>query len=360
MLKFRRVELVKILLGSKLIVDILLNRSISNAPTSQMFCDIIFGTLPAQFHVTRTSLDRIHSFTSRAKSVKNADDLVSYLESIFIVCEVSSQIFEKARHRVSEIDEAIDLECCLELGINAIATQSPEIYIGNNLPVWSIEKFIQIYKLENSFAACSNTSFLFCKQNHQLSFPFVEDKDPSKYMIRNGITKIKKALEILKAAGFRGLTKQEFCDLLGSTDTTTRSVIWDLKRFGMAESYRDRVEINSNLLDTGESDISRYLSIALKDLAIVQLIYKEIERDKAITKWRLQEIIADTYSRSEFTKDKSKSDYRSRIISWLLFAKLLEDRGNDTFVIPTHESLIKANYQDSLQQLNLFEPQFSK
>jgi hypothetical protein len=41
-------------------------------------------------------------------------------------------------------------------------------------------------------------------------------------------------------------------------------------------------------------------------------------------------------------------------------AKLLEERGNDTFVIPTNESLLKANYQDSLQQLNLFEPQFSK
>ena len=351
---------MKILLGSTLLVDIFINRSISDSPCFQMFCDIISRDLPEQFHVTRTSLDRIQSYTSYSTSVKNADSLVSYLESIFTVCEVSSKIFENARQRVTGIDEAIDLECCLELGINAIATQCPEIYIGNNLPVWSIEKFIQIYKLENSFAACSNTSFLFYQQNHQLSFPFVEDKDPSKYMIRNGITKIKKALEILKAAGFRGLTKQEFCDLLGSTDTTTRSIIWDLKRFGMAGSYRDRVEINPNLLDTGESDISRYLSIELKDLAIVQQIYIEIERNKAITKWRLQEIIADTYSRSDFTKDKSKSDYRSRIISWLLFAKLLEERGNNAFVIPTNESLVKTNYQNNLQQLNLFELQFPK
>ncbi len=179
-------------------------------------------------------------------------------------------------------------------------------------------------------------------------------------MIRNRMPIIKKALAILKTAGFRGLTKQEFATKLGSSETTTRSVIWDLERFGMALSYRDKVEIDPNLLDTGESDISRYLSVALKDLAIVQQIYREIERNKAITKWRLQEIIADIYSRSELTKDKSKSDYRSRIISWLLFANLIEERGNNTFVIPTNESLLKANYQDSLQQLNLFEPQFSK
>lgn len=351
---------MKILLGSKLIVDILLNRSISNSPYSQMFCNIIFSTLPAQFHVTRTSLDRIHSFTSRVKSVKNADDLVSYLESIFIICEVSSKIFEKARHRVSEIDEAIDLECSLELDINAIVTQSPEIYIGNNLPVWSIEQFIRRYKLENSFAASSSAPFLFHQQSHQLSLPLTGDKAPSKYMIRNRMPIIKKALTILKGAGFRGLTKQDFTANLGSSETTTRSVIWDLERFGMASSYRDRVEINPILLDTGESDISMYLSIELKDLAIVQEIYREIETHKAITKWKLQEIIADIYSRSELTTNKSKSDYRSRIISWLLFAKLLEERGNDTFVIPTHESLLKANYQDSLQQLNLFEPQFSK
>ncbi|MEI6331373.1 MAG: hypothetical protein WCP16_19180 [Pseudanabaena sp. ELA645] len=311
---------MKILLGSKLIVDIFLNRSTSNSPYSQMLCDIIFSPSPAQFHLTRTSLDMIHSLTSIANSVKGADALVSHLEFLFTICEVSPKIFENARHRVSEIYEAIDLECCLELGINAIVTILPDIYIGNNLPVWSVEKFIQIYKLENSFTACSNTPFLFYQQNHQLSFPFVEDKDPSKYMIRNRMPIIKKALAILKTAGFRGLTKQEFATKLGSSETTTRSVIWDLERFGMALSYRDKVEIDPNLLDTGESDISSYLSIELKDLAIVQQIYREIERDKAITKWRLQEIIANIYSRSEFTKNKSKSDYRSRIISWLLFA----------------------------------------
>lgn len=350
---------MKILFGSKLIIDVFINRSTSDSPCFQMFCDMIFSGLPEQFYVTRTSLDRIHSFTSKAMSVENANSLVSYLESIFTICEVSSKIFEKARHRVAGIDEAIDLECCLELSIDAIATQSPEIYIGNNLPVWSVEQFIQRYRLENSFASSSNNPFPLYQHSHQLSFPFAEDKDPAKYMIRNRMPIIKKALAILKTAGFRGLTKQDFAAKLGSSETTTRSVIWDLERFGMALSYRDKVEIDPNLLDTGESDISRYLSIELKDLAIVQQIYREIERDKAITKWRLQEIISDIYSRSEVTKDKSKSDYRSRIISWLLFAKLLEERGNDTFVIPANESLLKTNYQNNLQQLDLFEPQFS-
>jgi hypothetical protein len=354
------VELVGILLGSKLIVDTFLNRSISNSPYSQMFCEIILSASPEQFHITRLSLEMIHSLTSIATSVKNADDLVTCLESKFNICEASSIIFEKARHRDSGIYEAIDLECCLELGVDVIVANSPEIYVRNILSVWSVEQFIQIHKLENSFAASSNTPFLFYQQNHQLSLPLPEDKDPSKYMIRNRMPIIKKALTILKTAGFRGLTKQEFSSRLGSSETTTRSVVGDLERFGMAVSYRDRVEINPSLLDTGESDISRYLSIALKDLAIVQQIYREIERDKAITKWRLQEIIADIYSRSEFTKDKSKSDYRSRIISWLLFAKLLEERGKDKFVIPTNESLLKTNYRDDLQQLNLFEPQFSK
>lgn len=351
---------MKILIGSNLIVDVLINRSTSASPYLQMFCDIIFSNLPEQFYVTRTSLDRIHSFTSYSTSVKNADSLVSDLESIFTICEVSSKIFENARHRVTGIDEAIDLECCLELSIDAIATQSPEIYIENNLPVWSVEQFIQRHSLENSLASSSNNSVLLYQQSHQLSFPFVEDKDPAKYMIRNRMPIIKKALAILKAAGFRGLTKQEFAAKLSSSETTARSVIWDLERFGMALSYRDKVEIDPKLLDTGESDISRYLAIALKDLAIVQQIYREIERDKAITKWRLQEIISNIYSRSEVTKDKSKSDYRSRIISWLLFANLLEERGHETFVIPTNESLLRVNYQDNLQQLNLFEPQFSK
>ncbi|ELS32349.1 hypothetical protein FEV09_12670 [Pseudanabaena catenata USMAC16] len=95
---------MKILLGSKLIVDIFINRSISDSPFFQMFCDMIFSDLPEQFHVTRTSLDRIHSYTSYSTSVKNADSLVFYLESILTICEVSSRIFENARHRVTGID----------------------------------------------------------------------------------------------------------------------------------------------------------------------------------------------------------------------------------------------------------------
>ena len=126
-----------------------------------------------------------------ASSVKNADDLVLELESMFTICEGSSQIFEKARHWASEIYEAIDLECCLELDINAIVTKAPEIYIGSSLPVWSVEQFIQRYRLENSFAS-SNSPILLYQQSHQLSFPFAKDKDSAKYMIRNRMPIIKK------------------------------------------------------------------------------------------------------------------------------------------------------------------------
>ena len=254
---------MKILLGSRLIVDIFLNRSTSNSQYIQILCEIIFSLSPIQFYITRPSLDMVHSLTSISSSDENADDLVLEIESMFTICEGSSQIFEKARHQASEIYEAIDLECCLELDINAIVAKATEIYIGNSLPVWSVEQFIQRYRLENSFAS-SNSPILLYQQNHQLSFPFAEDKDPARYMIRNRMPIIKKALAILKAAGFRGLTRQEFAAKLDSSETTTRSVIWDLERFGMALSYRDKVEIDPNLLDTGEIDISSHLSIALK------------------------------------------------------------------------------------------------
>ncbi|WP_434684215.1 hypothetical protein [Pseudanabaena minima] len=235
---------MKILLGSKLIVDTLLKRSTSNSSYVQTLCEIILSPSFTQFYITRLSLDMVHSLTSISSSVKNADDLVRELEFIFTICEVSPKVFEKALHQDLEIDAAIDLECCLELDINAIVTKSPEIYIGNSLSVWSVEQFIQRHSLENSFASSTNNPVLLYQQNHQLSLPFAEDKDPAKYMIRNRMPIIKKALAILKTAGFRGLTKQEFAAKLGSSETTTRSVIWDLERFGMALSYRDKVEID--------------------------------------------------------------------------------------------------------------------
>lgn len=347
---------MKILLGYKLILDILLNTSKSNSSDYITLCEIIFKFSHVQFYITRSSLDKIHSLTSMSKSVKDADNLVAVLEYKFTICEGSSSIFENARHRDSEIDEAIDLECCLTLGIDGIVTKSSEIYVRNILPIWSVEKFLQLNTLENSYVVSSSEPFLFHQQNHQLSLPWAGDKSPATYMIRNTMPIITKAITILKTAGFCGLTKESFTSALVSSVKTAKSVIWDLEKFEIASSYRGRVAINPSLLDTGESDLSRYLAISLKDHVIVQAIYKEIEIRKVITKWRLQEIVTDIYSRNEVTKNKSKSDYSSRIISWLIFAKLLEEKGKNKFIIPSVQSSPEFDCPNYLhEQLNLFE-----
>jgi len=343
---------MKILLGYKLILDVLLNKSISSSSACTTLCEIIFKSSHPQFYITRLSLNKIHDLTSMSKSIRDADNLVASLESKFTICEGSPIIFENARHLESDIDEAIDLECCRKLGDGVIVTQSPEIYVGSLLHILSVEQFILRYKLENQYIAPSTAPLAF----HQHSLPLVIDKYPSTYMIRNTIPIIMRAIKTLKSAGFRGLTKQEFATEIDCTGNTAKSIIWDLKKFKMASSYRDRVEINPKLLDTGDLDISRYLSVVLKEHSIVQEIHKEVDLHKAITKWRLQQIIASIYSCKEHTKGGSIDDYRSRIISWLEFANLLVERGKDTFVIPSVESFIKSDCPNYLhEQLSLFE-----
>jgi len=348
---------VKVLLGSTLTQNILLNTR-NYSPYVKSLSKIILNASNTKFHITKLSLDIIHSLTSQSKSIKDADELVSYLESKFTICEASHSIIENARHLDLNIIEGIDLECASELGVDAVITEFPSKYIRKGLSIWSPKDFMERYNLNNLLIVSSSHSLPFNNQQRQLSLPLTVNQSPLKYMIRNTIHIIMKAIKILKSKGFGGLTKQELATRLGCSENTTQSIIWDLTKFKMADCFGGRVSINPHLLDTGNSDISEYLSIVLKDHAIAQEIYKEIKTYKSITKWRLQDIIATIYSRGEYTKEKSKSDYSSRIISWLTFAKVIEERRTGIFAIPSSESSLNIDYQNhSYEQLDLFQYQ---
>ncbi len=355
---------MRILVDEDLIKEYFLNRNNNIFQYAENLWRIIFHSSNVKVYMTNRCLRNICD-PEHMTSPKDAKVFAARLKDIFTICHSSPEIFRNARQYDLKIEPAIEIECGIKMGIDAIVTQEPQKYETDRLQIYSVESFIFRHELNNNLYSPNNLftsssySILSNNQQLQLSLPLVVNQSPLKYMIRNTIHIIIKALKILKTKGFRGLTKQELATSLRCSENTTQSIIWDLTKFKMADCVRGRVSINSDLLDTGNSDISEYLSMVLKDHVIVQGIYKEIETSKSITKWRLQDIIATIYSRGEYTKEKSKSDYSSRIISWLTFAKVIEERRNGIFVIPSSESSLNIDYQNySYEQLNLFQYQY--
>lgn len=149
------------------------------------------------------------------------------------------------------------------------------------------------------------------------------------------------------------MPQNDLASKLELSEKTTKSIVWDLQNFNMVSSYGGRVVVNQYLLDTGMLDISRYLAGILKDHIVVREIHKKIEQDKLITQKGLEIVISKIYSCKEQTKDKTLRDYRSRFVSWLLFANLLTKRGDNNFAIPTSENPQKVALQREILQLEL-------
>ncbi len=122
----------------------------------------------------------------------------------------------------------------------------------------------------------------------------------------------------------------------------------------MIDTYNNRITVGKHLLDTGNGEISQYLNSVLKEHPLVQSVHEHLNSGKLLNQWGLDEIIENIYSDKKL-KPKTLGDYRSRVISWLIFAKLIEkksyDKHNTIFTLPSVNKQREGTIQ--LQQLEL-------
>ncbi|BAW97250.1 hypothetical protein NIES970_22010 [[Synechococcus] sp. NIES-970] len=286
------------------------------------------------------------------KSSAKLELIIAQLSSLFCVVDGTTEIFKNALH-YEDFETGFEIECLFLLNADAIVTQNPEKYSYKDqkqLLVWSVDDLISRYLLNKSFAV----EYRFQENKyHQLSIQSIEYERLLKYKIRNTISIVMDALTILKSYGYCGVGFDDFKTRLYKSENTVRSIISDLEHFNLA--YRDRsnsrIYANKNLLDTGKKDIAEYISSLLKKHLVVQEIYKYIEEKKYITSSRVEEIIKQVFS-CENISNKTQKDYRTRFISWLKFAELLENRQKNFYFIPSQEYSNK--YQSHFyQQLEL-------
>jgi hypothetical protein len=341
---------MKILVDSDLIDEYILNRDNDIFPKAEKMWNIISKSSNVQTYITKRCLKKICD-PENMQFPQNADIIAAKLTSMFTICGSSPSIFENVRKSRLKLEPALELECGLIEGVDAIVTQDPDKYGEYTYPIqiWSVDCLY----LESCI-------------RYETSFSGAELAAP-KEMIRNTANVIEDALKLLKTAGTNGLTEKELGSRLKRSAKTTKGIVWDLAHFLMV--YRDnigKIVISPDLLDSRTEDISSCLSMALRDNVLVQEILKEIKsnQSQSITELGFDEVIRKVYPHTAKLKGKTLGDYRCRYASWLTSARIIEERNIHKFVefiIPVSDKPLQFNAQDSMRdQLDLFEYQFSK
>ncbi|MEG3438919.1 hypothetical protein V0288_17460 [Pannus brasiliensis CCIBt3594] len=356
---------MKVLIVSGILEDWLLGRQSDVSSSVQQLFNTIYARQEnprIQPYITIRCFKNLIDIKQVMLPDSEEKDLYDYLKRFqFKIGEISRDILEKARRYDLDFESALEIECGRELKVDAIVTHLPQKYTGieNSIPIWTIENFLHRYRLDRAYS--SNAGSYSRERYQQLSL-WPEKKKHLSFMIRNTIPVILLAVKILKAEGFKGISRNDFSNKLGKTEKTTQSIILDLEKFQIASYSRNRVTVHPDLLDTGESDIANYLHEVLKDHILVQEIYKSLEIEKVITQWRLQEIMQKINDQSnllnskEDRKDKTLSDYRSRFTSWILFANLLQSykrNGITHYTIPSSTTSPKTSLDSEVYQLEL-------
>jgi hypothetical protein len=330
---------MKILVDSDLIEEYFLNRDNDIFPQAEKIWNIISKSSNVQTYITKRCLTKICD-PENMQFPQNADTIAAKLKSMFTICSSSPSIFKNVRKSKLKFEPALELECGFMESVDAIVTQNPDKYGEYTYPIqiWSVD----CLHLESCI-------------RYEDSFSSVELAAP-KEMIRNTANVIEDALKLLKTAGTNGLTEKELGSKLKRSTKTTKGIVWDLEHFLMVyRNEQGRVVISQDLLNSRTEDISSYFSMALRDNVLVREILKEIKsnQSQSITELGFDEVIKKVYPHTAILKGKTLGDYRCRISSWLISARIIEERNIHKFVefiIPVSDKSLKFDAQNNMRE----------
>ncbi len=327
-----------------------------------------------QGYITESGLNQIHFHLRKLKDEKAADQIVSDIQDIIKICPVNRRIEDKARSlHIRDFESAIEVACAIEMNISAIVTQNPQKFEGSGLSILSVSDLSERNQLEERLKKPSLPILQvgsLPELRYQLNRSFYEQENPLQlclfqtsevestlsYRIRNPIGTVLKVFKLLRKEYLQGITIKELSILTNHSQKTTQSIIWDFENFNMVLDQGDRVVIQPYLLNLSENEVAEYLSGRLKNHVVTKEIYRQLEHRKIMTRWGLQELIADISPTKKPVSTKTSQDYTSRMLTWFLYTGLLEERVKDRFVKPLGEGKQKGKLIEEAEakQLELF------
>lgn len=125
------------------------------------------------------------------------------------------------------------------------------------------------------------------------------------------------------------------------------SIILDLKNFDLIDVPENNIiKIKPLLVNSGYNEIANYLAKQLEEHIVTQELYTQVKPGKIITLWKFQEIVSKAFGNNDKNKKTTQKDYTSRMISWLLFAGLIEKQPNRLIIRPVGDGKQKGNPLD--------------
>lgn len=288
-----------------------------------------------QGYIAESGLNQIRFHLSKLEDEKTADRIVSDIQDIIKVCPVNRRIEDKARSlHIRDFESAIEVACAIEMNLSAIVTQHPQKFYGSGLSILSVSdlqrnQLEKIFKREEilkkpilpilpvgslpEFRYQLNRSFY--KQENPLQlclFQTSEVESTMSYRIRNPIGTVLKVFKLLTKECLQGITIKELSMLTKHSQKTTQSIIWDFENFNMVLYQEDRVVIQPYLLNLSDKEVAEYLAGRLRNHVVTKEIYRQLEPNKTMTKWGLQELIVGICPTEKPVSNKTSQDYTSR------------------------------------------------
>lgn len=370
---------MRVLVSYHLIHEVLLNRPGFVEEADQLWELMRSGQI--QGYMTQWGLDIIYLDLLDAEGEDKAEEILCQIKKVVGICSITRTIREQTRatyfsdgkaisissvnstirekERVNSMDygSAIELVCAIEKGFDAIVTQHPQNFNGDDLVITVKELLDQ--QSESTFLEIIQQLNDAYYNNKPLPFDQFHPLEVNRYLtyrIRSSITTALKVFEIIKEKGSSGIDSTELATKAGLSKKTTNSVVLDLQNFHIIFRQDGKIVVKPSLLNWSHEKITDYLAETLKGHVVTQEVYKQFRPGEPTTRWRLQELIADVSPQEKSVIPKSSRDYISRMLPWFFFTGLLEDRGNGRIARPIGVGKQKGKLKEDseVQQLELF------
>ncbi|WP_228017236.1 MULTISPECIES: type II toxin-antitoxin system VapC family toxin [Synechocystis] len=96
-------------------------------------------------HVTATTLtDIFYIARKHTRSIEQSRQAISEMLTVMVICPVNRAVLEAAfRYGLADFEDAVQIFCAVEQGLDAILTRDAQGFFGSSMPVLSIQELLQ-------------------------------------------------------------------------------------------------------------------------------------------------------------------------------------------------------------------------
>lgn len=233
-------------------------------------------------------------------------------------------------------------------------------YVANHSPVAIIDVVEKFDKTPDRLM--ENRLIVKTGQNYTLYWDIFRDyltdgKVPSIYLTYIPRTQLKIVMKAIELLQKKSMSTTDLAKSVEYSNKGCINIIIDLQNFFLARREQDQIVIQPELQSLSSVEIADYLFGQLKEHIVVQKINETVTIEKLISRQEFQCILEQAYPDNSFKK-RTLETYSTRMIQWLIFAGLLEERGKHV-VRPLQAGLQKGSIPQGQQpvsnpdQLNL-------